>query len=309
MTECERIIQQEILPEVFFRAEIVDGFEVAEQIKKVWAIEIDILLQLDKICKRHSLRYFLIFGSLLGAVRHNGYIPWDDDLDVCMPRKDYEEFIRVAQAELKMPYFLQIPETDPGYYYSFAKIRNTNTTFITEVFRYQRFNMGLLIDVFPLDVCDEREAEENYKMISRLNMENSTYMRMSHHNLSQKDKERVQNYKGGVPLDTYKEIQSIASKYENQSSKKDKRIIAVFTEYSYEKMVYDFEDVSETELHDFNGLRIPIPKGYDNILRTTYGDYMKLPPVKDRGIRHSEYIIDTDRSYRDYLSDNFRDGI
>ena len=85
--------------------------------------------------------------------------------------------------------------------------------------------MGLLIDVFPLDVCDEREAEENYKMISRLNMENSTYMRMSHHNLSQKDKERVQNYKGGVPLDTYKEIQSIASKYENQSSKKDKRII------------------------------------------------------------------------------------
>ena len=105
MTECERIIQQEILPEVFFRAEIVDGFEVAEQIKKVWAIEIDILLQLDKICKRHSLRYFLIFGSLLGAVRHNGYIPWDDDLDVCMPRKDYEEFIRVAQAELKMPYF------------------------------------------------------------------------------------------------------------------------------------------------------------------------------------------------------------
>lgn len=197
MTECDRLIAEGIFDKSFFKEEIKDGFLVDTTRKKVWAIEIDLLLQLDRVCKKYGLKYYLMFGSLLGAVRHKGFIPWDDDLDVCMPRKDYEKLLKVAPSEFKEPYFFQIPETDPGYYYTFAKIRNSNTSAFLELFKNQRFNMGLLVDVFPMDVCDINDVAENYSTIQKLTMENTTYMRMSNHHLSDRDKLRVKNYRGG----------------------------------------------------------------------------------------------------------------
>ena len=90
MTECERIIKEGILPESFFKPETICDFYVDEGRKKLWAILIDLLVQFDRVCRNHNLKYWVSFGGLLGIVRHNGFIPWDDDLDVCMPRADYE---------------------------------------------------------------------------------------------------------------------------------------------------------------------------------------------------------------------------
>lgn len=120
MTECERIIQQGVLPKSFFDEEQICDFFVDKKRKKIWAIELDLLIQFDKICKKHGLIYFLIGGTLLGAVRHHGFIPWDDDLDVAMPRKDYDLLMQLKD-EFSEPYFLQTPYTDEGYYYSYNK--------------------------------------------------------------------------------------------------------------------------------------------------------------------------------------------
>lgn len=302
MTECERLIAEGLFDKSFFETEVRNGFLVDTTRKKVWAVEIDLLLQLDRVCKKYGLQYYLMFGSLLGAIRHDGYIPWDDDLDVSMPRRDYEILLKVAPQEFKEPYFFQIPETDPGYYYTFAKIRNSNTSAFSNLFQYQRFNMGLLLDILPVDVCDPLDVQENFINIQKLTLENSTYMRMSNHHLSELDRQRVRNYQGGVPYETYQQIQRIAMKYEDKRELYDKRIVAVFTGYKCEKMVFDAVDLSEIEYHAFEGFSFPIPKGYDRVLRVTYGDYMQFPPIEERGMRHIEFGIDPDKSYKEYYS-------
>ncbi len=92
MTECERIIEQGILPKSFFEQEERCDFLVTEKRKKIWAVLLDLLIKFDFVCKKYSLTYFLADGTLLGAARHQGFIPWDDDIDVSMPREDYEKF-------------------------------------------------------------------------------------------------------------------------------------------------------------------------------------------------------------------------
>lgn len=86
MTECERIIKEGILPESFFEPETICDFYVDETRKKIWAVLLDLLIKFDKVCKKHGLKYYLAYGSLIGAVRHQGFIPWDDDIDICMNR-------------------------------------------------------------------------------------------------------------------------------------------------------------------------------------------------------------------------------
>lgn len=147
MTECERIIERGILPREFFESEVRNDFYVSTKRKKVWAVELDILLQFDKVCKKHGLRYFLDGGTLLGAVRHKGFIPWDDDLDVIVSRDDYEKLMGLS-GEFSEPYFMQTPYTSPGSFYSFIKLRNSNTSAIDKPFVFQGFNMGMVIDVF-----------------------------------------------------------------------------------------------------------------------------------------------------------------
>ena len=124
MTECERIVKSGFTSEKYLQPETRNGFYVDTTRKKVWLIALDLLHQFDSICQKYSLRYYLMFGSLLGAVRHNGFIPWDDDVDVAMPREDYEKIMKLKN-EFKHPYFLQNPYSDNGYYQSFMKLRNS----------------------------------------------------------------------------------------------------------------------------------------------------------------------------------------
>ena len=95
MTECEIIIEKGIIPKDFLNEEEKDGFLITETRKKIWAIELDLLFEVIRVCKKYNIQYTLAGGNILGAVRHNGFIPWDDDIDVAMFRDDYERFCRV----------------------------------------------------------------------------------------------------------------------------------------------------------------------------------------------------------------------
>ena len=175
MTECERIIENGIVSPDFLKPETICDFYVDEKRKKVWSIGIDLLVKLDQICRKHNLQYSVAFGSLLGIIRHQGFIPWDDDIDVVMPREDYEK-LRLLKCEFEEPYFLQYPGDD-GYLFSFAKLRNSNTTSISKPFRYESFNQGHFLDIFPLDNFCATNIEENINRIKRLIAECSAIMR------------------------------------------------------------------------------------------------------------------------------------
>lgn len=153
------------LPDDFLEEEVRCDYTVTKDIKEVWAIEIDLLMQLDEVCKKHNLKYYITDGTMLGTVRHKGFIPWDDDIDVTMFRDDYEKLLKVAETEFKYPYFLQTEYSDPGCLRGHAQLRNSATTGIlkTEEGKF-KFNQGLFLDVFVMDnVIDDKKLYEQQK--------------------------------------------------------------------------------------------------------------------------------------------------
>lgn len=132
--------------------------------KEVWAVELDLLAQLDRVCRKHGIRYFCDGGTVLGAVRHGGFIPWDDDIDVIMSRAEYEKLNAVASSEFQHPYFWQTNATDPGFPRGHTQLRNSQTTAIMKVESHEgkplfRFNQGIFIDIFPFDNIPDDAAE------------------------------------------------------------------------------------------------------------------------------------------------------
>ena len=299
MTECERIIKKGVLPTDFLNPEVKCDFLVDEKRKKLWAVSLDLLLELDRVCKKHNLKYFLMGGTLIGAIRHDGFIPWDDDIDVAMLREDYEKLLEIGPAEFNEPYFFQTPETDENYYFSFAKLRNSNTSGISYAFRYEKFNQGIFLDIFPLDNCLLGDLEDRFDKINKLVADNSTYMRMSNPNPSESDKERIATHSGRNPMDVYNEIQEIAMQYKDIET--EYISTAVLTAYKYDTLLYKKSWFDEIIYKDFEGLRFPIPKMYDEALRVQYGDYMQLPPKEQRGNWHSQTVFEPDVPYKEFI--------
>lgn len=296
--EYRRIIEKGIVSEEFLKPETICDFFVDEERKKLWAILIDLLVEFDRVCRKHSLRYWLSFGGLLGVVRHQGFIPWDDDLDVCMPREDYEK-LKNLKFEFYTPYYLQIPFEDNEYIFSWIKLRNSNTTALSNTCRYLNFNQGCFLDVFPLDDCDINDVESNYSQIKELLITNGTTIRRTLPNPSSEDLQRFQKYHYENPRIVFEKIESIATKHNSENC--DLCIVAVCTMYNWDKFTFEKKDLEELIDVDFYGHQIKIPKNYDIILKRTYNDYLLYPPIETRGLRHSDIIFDTNNDYKYWI--------
>ena len=300
MTECERIIQAGRISQDFLSEEVRCDFRVDLDRKKLWMGSLDLLLVFDEFCREHGLTYYLGYGTLLGAIRHGGFIPWDDDVDVYMRRDDFEK-LPLFQHAFKHPYFLETPYTDPGYLYSPTRIRNSNTTAIVEKFKYQGFNQGIWLSIFPIDNWILEGGEQKFNEINRLLLDCSTCMRMSNPHLDEKDLLRVRNYRGLSGIASYEKVHAIASQYRNIETEYVADMEC--TTYPYRSMVYRAEAFKSTVLKEFEGFKFPVPVGYDHILKTLYGDYMSFPPVEERGTWHYGYFCDPDTPYTEYLKD------
>ena len=300
MTECERLIKEGIFTKEFFKPETICDFYVDEKRKKIWALGIDLLIQFDAVCRKHNLQYSLAFGSLLGLVRHNGFIPWDDDIDVVMPRADYEK-LKDYKSEFKKPLFLQYPGEDKDYYFSFAKLRNSNTTSISWPFRYETFNQGCFLDIFPLDNYQSDNIERNVEKITNLIAECSALMRRNNPNPDEIDREKLSQFpviRDGKNI--IKDLDKVLQQYDHEYS--PKYIAWCCMAYHYERMTFDkdlFDDLIEK---DFYGHKVFIPRKYDEVLQITYGDYMKLPPVEQRGTWHNKSVFEPDIPYEKSLT-------
>lgn len=308
MTECERLIKEGSLPIDFLEPEERNGVSITTENKKLWAIQIDLAMQIDKLCENHHLRYYMIGGTLLGAVRHKGYIPWDDDLDIAMFRADYDKFVNLAQKELKAPYFLQSPLTDRGFFRHHVVLRNSNTTCIGKWEQHAKNNNGIYVDIFPLDDYVDNELCNDFIRIARrqnmIGMNN--YRWRSAKNAKLKRMLLLLGgaimYPGGSPS-IYQKHEAMCLKI---SREEYDRIGLQYTNFFYpsHKLIWERKLFSDTVRMPYEYTDFCAPAGFDMILRTQYGDYMQFPPVEKRGDKHS-FEYDADTPYREYCAKKY----
>ena len=155
------------LPKKFYEDEVRDGFYVPAQVKQAWAISLEVVSEIDKVCKRHGIKYFADYGTFLGAVRHGGVIPWDDDFDICMLRSDYERFLEVALNELPTEYAIEnIRSHEEHWDFNFflARVINKNRICFEKehLEKYHGYPFITGVDIFILDnVCKESVREKD----------------------------------------------------------------------------------------------------------------------------------------------------
>ncbi len=300
--------------DAFLKEETRCEYKVSEAIKAVWLVQLDLLEKFREVCERNGLNFFMAGGSLLGAIRHHGFIPWDDDIDLFMPRKDFEKLKEIASHEFKEPYFLQTEESDPNIYLGgFARLRNSNTTHIETWYLDSPVgNLGIWIDICILDFLYESPR------------------------LRRRQIRKIRYYQRMLFIKTYKEpgrfleisplylkfLRSIAFFYSKSkircmlhkslTSCQHSKYVTSFSYHTFRYLPFPFEseDFTSSIPMKFEWLTVPVPKGYDSILKLQYDDYNALPSPEKRNPHHTG-IIDPYIPYKNYLLnfDWFLDGL
>lgn len=281
------------------------GFESYPELLRIQETELEILIKFDEVCRESGLEYFLDAGTLLGAVRHGGFIPWDDDIDVGMPRRDYDKFLEIGQKRLGDSFFLQSRETDGNCPFSFAKIRKRGTTFLEWNKRSIRMNHGIWIDIFPYD-CLPEEGKAEYTN-ECLKLDNILVTKMIPDRAAQPTRSlkwlagmiarRLKHYAyTGVSSD--KLDRRISEAYRRYLYLEDEGGCKSFTCHAY-CAPYDFpRDVMLPAGRVlFEGHEFYAPHDTDKFLRILYGDYWKIPPESER-VGHRPFMVSFDEEYR-----------
>lgn len=251
-----------------------------------------LLKMLDRfilICKEYDLKYTLLGGSVLGAVRHHGIIPWDDDIDIGMPRKDYEKLLLIADHIFKDNYKLKTIYNDNSYTQPFAKLYDFNTTLIEkDDFFYLG---GVYIDIFPLDSISKSNIKFTIIRKLRYSTANIFSIFPSLHNNAKKTASKyiatkIINY-------TLKLCNNMAVKH---LSGQECNIVNYFGAWG-KKEISDYSWFFPLKEYTFEGRKVWGPNNYDAYLTKLYGDYMTPPPIEKRKSHHSHYFIDLTRRY------------
>ncbi len=275
-----------------------------EEFRKMQLLEVEMLKELDRVCRKNNVRYTICGGTLLGAVRHKGFIPWDDDIDVIMLREDYEKFKKIAnQMDPKICYF-QNHQTDPYYRWSYSKIRKTNTEYVRIGQEHIKCKTGFFIDIFPMDdiprpligqiLCDFYcfcLRKILYSEVGKVSENETWFMRKWYSLLSH------------IPVDwVHKRLHKMSDKSKNDRPNRVRCYTFPATGKLYIKNPIKvrygmpkkwFLNLTE---YEFEGYKFFGTKDYDEILSYTYGDYMTLPPVEKRVVHApvSSYSFDVE---------------
>lgn len=251
-----------------------------EELKRLQEIEFDMLLEIKRVCNKNNIKYSLIGGTLLGAIRHKGYIPWDDDADVGMLREDYEKFRMACEIDLDAEkYYFQDDRNTEGYRWGYGKLRRKHTLFLRENQEHLKFGQEIFVDIFPLDYVPDNmllRKVHAFRCFCIRKMlwapvgavsEKNKYVKFIYRKLGKIPKKRIYYY-------YYKYI--IDKKKSNTV-----RINLFPTCNPYGFPISYFEELIEVEFENeiFMG-----SKFYDKYLKIKYGDYMKLPPLEERKV-------------------------
>ena len=247
----------------------------------------EIMQRIDVICKENGLRYYLIGGTLLGAVRHGGFIPWDDDFDIAMPRDDFEKFISIAAQNLGEAYHLAWITTDPQYFLRFAKVCKNNTSFVENLGRGSYSDFGIFVDIFPLDVTDGYNKEVEYRRKISKKFEVAMHLR----------KENVRDAKhlfAKLVPNSFLHFLSTAI-MKMKPSKQGGYYSNFGSQYAIKKQTMPVSWFDEGTCIQFEDCMFSAPKEYKKVLKSIFGtDYMQLPPKKSRRTHYPEKVVFSD---------------
>ncbi len=251
-----------------------------KELRQAQLIMLDMLVEFDAICKKHNLKYWLDSGTLLGAVRHQGFIPWDDDIDLSMPIEDYNKFIEIGASELSENIFFQTKETDPNFKFDYIKLRSNRASIVEfhEESREVGYHQGVFVDIFPM-----------------LTLPNSEFHKKFYHGIF----ESIRSV-SAISLHTpngedYPEIREklvkALSLMHQGWDKKDLKVI-YGGEMPDVAVWFDIEEMFPLSKIEFEGLEFYAPKNPQHYLSSIYSfDFMELPPLDKRTIHALEIVV------------------
>lgn len=299
------------LPGGFLEEEVRCEYTISKEMKEVWAVQLDLYAELKRVCDKYDLKLIADGGTTLGAVRHSGYIPWDDDLDFMMFRNEYDKLCEVAPSEFKEPYFWQTGDTDPACVRLHGQLRNSKTTGIlkSDLPLGPIFNQGIFIDVFPYDsVPNSREEIKSFldklnHMKQRIYRYRDLFFKI---NQSEGIKKTIKNVMFSVSSlliknrqynnKSYERIKKEFVKYNNQNS--DFIITLATADPSrIDKVIQRKEWYTQFKPAKFEMTEVLLQNGFDEYLTNLYGDYHKYVIG---GSLHGDVIFDPYTSYKEY---------
>lgn len=250
-----------------------------EELKKV---QLDILLAVDEFCRNNNIEYSLAAGTLIGAVRHKGYIPWDDDVDICMTRPNYDKFIKIFNGNYNN-YQVLAPELDWNYYAPYANVCDNRTILDEGANGHRGIEVGVKIDLFPIDGCTSNLQRYLHQcnMIYKYN----SYLYVKRYILRKKFSKHIFINKFRIIFESYVRIQqkihmlSVSKGFETSEF----ACLMAFDPVAFRAPKWIFDNYTDIE---FEGFQVRTVKDYHLFLSLRYGDYMKLPSIEQRVPHH-----------------------
>lgn len=303
----------------FFEETESYGFTVSSEMKSVWAAQIEVLLEIDNICKKNGLTWYAAFGTLLGAVRHKGFIPWDDDLDIWMKREEYNKLLQILPEQLVGDYKYLHYTNNKKYDQYFLRIINSDKIRIDKEWlkKFHNCPFSVGVDIFPLDnISDNIEEREFQKSVaniiySAINiMENKKIYEESEksRDLILKIEKMLNvslNWNGYSKNELWSLCDKIFSLYADDNT-------AYMTDFSgyclYSRLEqYDRKWFDKVVMTDFENIKIPIPNGYDELLTEIFGNWRE--PVKNMSAHGYPYYKGQREKLVEFLIENNREDI
>ncbi len=270
-------------------------------LKALQAKELQILQEVKRICEKHSIDYFLCFGTLLGAVRHQGFIPWDDDIDIAMTYDNLIKFRKVCKTELDSNFFLQNENTEPNSGLTYDKVRMNNTTLIAKKMASRDMHHGIAIDIYPLYNVPDGSFKRKMQLLA-----SAIYMLLVFGEKPSNASKALKFFssialfffRGRLRIKIKNKCHKYMAKFENQNCK-NKAFLCCNIRIC--RRLHESAFFNKYVELPFGENKFLVPNGYDSLLKSWYGDYMKLPPEEERIAKLSNVLfIDTENSYVNY---------
>lgn len=280
------------------------GFSVTEKQRQIWGVELDLYREFARVCALYDIKYQVAYGTLLGAVRHAGFIPWDDDFDVWMDRENYEKFLLNAPNEIKAPYFLQTPLSDRHFFSGLCRLRNSATTAIIKGFESSLYNNGIYMDIYVLDGLVENRLKwvvQRFFMLVVIKFL-SLYHQTRPRSTTIKDR-MFYALKPICFLFSYERWVSFYNRIISwHTSKADRLSCLICSSWRGKAYWVTKRELQETVYLPFEGVSVPAPAAYSAILTRIYGRYKDFPSADKRGAWHKGMVyFDPSMSYKEYF--------